>query len=243
MPQQSPQNASSASAPRFRQIVNHLRDEIVTGRLPEHAALPSERTVAERHGVSRMTARRALEAIEAEGLVYSEDRKGRFVSPRRLNYNVSSMANFITDAEAEGHHVEIEPVHSAKIRADAQLAGILSVDTGDALIKTARLFRNQGHATFLETEHVVIERAARLLGGAEPLTDQRYSPLGHGADISIRMRALQPDEAGLLGLAPHQAGIELEHLVRDEAGVPFCFSRQIWRGELAQFSAKSIVNR
>lgn len=243
MSQQSLQKVPAGHAPRFRQIVDHLRDEILAGKLPEHAALPSERVVAERHGVSRMTARRALEAVEAEGLVYSEERKGRFVSPERLNYSVSSMANFIADAEADGAELEIEPVHSRETPADANLADILSVRPGEALLETARLFRNRGHATFLETEFVVIAHARRLLGTDAALSEERFSPYGHSADISIRMRALLPDDAALLGLAPHQAGIELDHLVRDEAGVPFCFSRQIWRGELARFKAQAIVNR
>lgn len=232
--------------PRFRQIVDHLRCEILDGCLPEHAALPSERVVAERHGVSRMTARRALAAVEAAGLAYSVKRRGRFVSPQRLNYNVSSMANFVEDAEADGIDLEIELIDSKRAGADARLSGILSVPTGEPLIENNRLFRNRGHVIFLETEFVIASRCKELLGHdlREPASrpDQRCSPLGHSADIVIRMRALQADEAALLGLAPHQSGIEQEQVIRDEEGSAFCYSRQIWRGELAQFSAQAIVN-
>lgn len=250
MPQSSTQKApenATARAPRFRQIVDHLRNEIVDGSLPEHTALPSERAVAERHSVSRMTARRALEAVEAEGLAYSEERKGRFVSPQRLNYNISSMANFVADAEAEGIDLEIELIDRKQTGADAKLAGVLSVPIGEVLHQYTRLFRNRGHATFLETEFVIAKRCRDFLGHdlLHPMAvlEQRYSPLGHSADIVIRMRALELDEAALLGLLPHQAGIEQEQVVRDEAGEPFCYCRQIWRGELAQFSAQAIVNR
>ena len=243
----SPSPSPAAAAPRFRQIIDHLRRSIVAGRLPAHAALPSERVVAEQHGVSRMTARRALEAMEAEGLAYSEGRKGRFVSPKRLSYPISSMDNYVADANAAGIDLEIEIIAHRLTRADAQLAGLLNVPIGEALDETTRLFSNQGHATFLETEFIPERRRAELLGtgdvdSAAPL-EQRYSPLGHDADIVVRMRALNEDEASLLGLAPYQAGIELEQLVHDEAGAPYCFSRQIWRGELAEFSAKAIVNR
>ena len=73
------------------------------------------------------------------------------------------------------------------------------------------------------------------------MSEQRYSPFGHTADIVIRMRALYPDEADLLGVMPYQAGIEQEQLVRDLSGDAFCFCRQIWRGEMAQFSARAIL--
>lgn len=246
MPKKSARQASSP--PLFRQIVDDLKTRIVGGNLAEHAALPSERVVAEQHNVSRMTARRALEAVEAEGLAYSKDRKGRFVSPKRLDYDVSSMANFISGAAEKGIEIEMELLESRRIRAGDKLAEILSVPAGASLYENTRLFRRDGHTTFLEIETVVAERCSDLLIDATPrqmkrLQEQRFSPLGHTADIVIRMHALDPDEAGLLGLMPYQAGIEQEQLVRDQSGIPFCFCRQIWRGELAQFSAQAILKK
>jgi GntR family transcriptional regulator len=238
--------SKASSQPLFRQIVDDLKVSIAAGDLAEHAALPSERAVAERHGVSRMTARRALEAVVAEGLAYSKDRKGRFVSPKRLDYDVSSMENFISRAAAKGIEIEMELLQSAQIRADQNIAGILSIPFGTELFKNKRMFCRGGHATFLETETVVAQRCAEMLGNNfgqldKQLQQHRYSPLGHTADITIRMRALTPNEADLLGVMPYQTGIEQEQLVRDKFGDAFCFCRQIWRGEMAQFSARAIL--
>ncbi len=234
----------SASASLFQRIVNDLRGKIVEGDLPEHTALPSERVVAELHGVSRMTARRALEAIEASGLAYSQDRKGRFVSPKRLNYNVGRMVDFIEDAALEGIEIEEKLLDSKQSVANDMMAKTLSIPVGTPLFENTRLFLREGHATFFETEIVIAQRCADLLKDTAPeyLQEQRYSPLGHTADIVIRMCALDPEEAELLGLVPYQAGIEQEQLVRDISGKAFCFSRQIWRGEMAQFSAKTVLD-
>lgn len=232
--------------PLFRQIVDELKDTIIQGNLAEHSALPSERVVAEQHNVSRMTARRALEAVEAEGLAYSKDRKGRFVSPKRLDYDVTSMENFISGAAAKGIEIEMELLKNREIPAGEKLAGFLSVSTDTLVYENTRLFRRDGHTTFLEIESVISDRCAGLLLNAEhqpvePMQEYRYSPLGHTADIVIRMYALKPDEAELLDLMPYQAAIEQEQLVRDHSGSPICFSRQIWRGELAQFSAQALI--
>ncbi len=236
----------SATAPLFRQIVDDLKRMIVDSELREHMALPSERAVAESHNVSRMTARRALEAVEAEGLAYSKDRKGRFVSPNRLDYDVGSMANFISGAAAKGIAIEMELLQSVQIEAGFEMAEILSVPVGTQLYENTRLFRREGHATFLETETVIAYRCAEFLPNVEPwnteyLQHQRYSPLGYTADIVIRMRTLSPDEAEFLGVMPYQPGIEQEQMVRDTLGFAICFSRQIWRGEMAQFSARAII--
>lgn len=236
----------TSSSPLFRQIVDELKNTIIDDKLAEHAALPSERMVAEHHNVSRMTARRALEAVEAEGLAYSVDRKGRFVSPKRLDYDVTSMANFISGAANRGIEIEMELLESREIRVGKKHATTLSVPVGTAVYENTRLFRRDGHTAFLEIETVIAERCANLLPDAtveqlKTLQQHRYSPLGHTADIVIRMHALNPSEAEILGLMPYQAAIEQEQLVRDQSGDPLCFCRQIWRGELAQFSAQALI--
>jgi DNA-binding GntR family transcriptional regulator len=223
----------------FRQIVDDLKRMIDEGNLPDHAALPSERAVAEQHDVSRMTARRALEAIEAEGLAYSKDRQGRFVSPKRMNYNVNSLENFIVDAAHQGIEVDMQVIRSEGVAATAEMATRLGIAEGDALVQTTRLFRREDHAMFLETETVISDRFLGFQAGAPEV--QRYSTLGHMADITIRMRALEPEEAVPLGLMPYQAGIEQEQMVRNADGILFCHVRQIWRGELAQFSARAVL--
>jgi len=234
--------------PLYRQIVNDLKRKIIDGELPEHSPLPSERTVATLHSVSRMTARRALEAIEAEGLAYSKDRTGRFVSPKRLDYNVSSMESFIAGAAKKGIQIEMELLESKQSVARAEHAKVLCVPVGTALFENTRLFRRQGHATFLETETIIAARCTGLLPDTAPQTvefqqKQRYAALGHTADIVIRMRALDPVESEKLGLMPYQPGIEQEQLVRDRSGEVFCHCCQIWRGEIAQFSARAILNQ
>lgn len=231
--------SNTSSAPVFRQIVDDLKQLICEGDLPEHTALPSERVVAEQHEVSRMTARRALEAIEAEGLAYSKDRQGRFVSPKRMSYNVNSLENFITDAAAQGIAVEARLMRSQAREAEAELSRFLGIQPREPVVETTRLFLREGHAMFVETETVILARCDGL--AAAPPDQQRYSTLGHMADITIRMRALEPDEAAPLGLMPYQAGIEQEQKVRDADGQLFCHVSQIWRGELAQFSARAIL--
>ncbi|MCP5089124.1 MAG: GntR family transcriptional regulator [Rhodobacteraceae bacterium] len=239
--------STKTRSPRFRQIVDCLRAPILEGALPAHAALPSERGVAREYNVSRMTARRALEAIEAEGLAYSEDRRGRFVSPQRLKYDVSKMISLAAVSQASGTKLEIEVIEAKEIKADAQLAKSLSVNMGEALYGYTRLFRSNGHAIFIETEWVVASQFPDLLNhdlrqSTTRLLEQNYNTYAHSGDILIRMRAVLADESKLLGLTPNHPGIELEQVICDDAGRPFCIGRQIWRGELAEFSARAIVN-
>ncbi len=241
-------NETVTNLPLFRQIVDHLKKQIVDGSLAEHEGLPSERTIAEQHSVSRMTAHKALEAIEAEGLAYSEDRRGRFVSPPRINYNVNSMASFVTDAKRQGVEIEVELIADKKAIADAKLATSLFIAEGSPLFERTRLFSSSGHTIFFETEFIAPElcpelRKPGIRSGSEKLLGERYGTLGHTADIVVRMAPIQPSDAAFLGVTAWQVGIEQEQIVRKKDGTAFCFVRQVWRGELVQFSAQAIENR
>ncbi|MEU4821834.1 winged helix-turn-helix domain-containing protein [Actinomadura sp. NPDC023710] len=65
---------------RTEHIAAKLRHQIESGRFQAGDALPSEKELARRHGVSRSTARTALITLEAAGLVACVHGKGRYVS-------------------------------------------------------------------------------------------------------------------------------------------------------------------
>ncbi|MGD7706387.1 GntR family transcriptional regulator [Microlunatus sp. Y2014] len=70
-----------SSAPIYEQIRVQLASQILDGRLPANAPLPSIRTVARELGISVITVRKAWELLEAEDLIYTRAGKGAFVAP------------------------------------------------------------------------------------------------------------------------------------------------------------------
>ena len=239
---------NTSAAPQYRQIVNAIRKDISTGVLKEHAPLPSERMIAERQKVSRMTARRALEALELEGLVYSEQRRGRFVSPPRLTYDISRMVSLAAHPQECGNNLEIEVISSATTDADDHCASLLGILPGTKLYEYTRLFRMKGHSIFVETEFVVASVCPNFLdhdlrqSTMKLLEDHHNVRTRHG-DVKIRMRGMTAIEAHWLGLQENHAGIELEQRVYDTDNKSFCLGYQMWRGELAEFSARAIVHQ
>jgi DNA-binding GntR family transcriptional regulator len=68
--------------PRYRQIAAELREAMEAGLLTPGSALPSETELIAAHGVSRATVRRALAALESDGLITTHPGKGRYVRRR-----------------------------------------------------------------------------------------------------------------------------------------------------------------
>jgi GntR family transcriptional regulator len=65
--------------PLYVQVAALLRADIASGRLAKDDPLPSESYLQQAHGVSRVTARRAVGILRDEGLVYTLPQRGTFV--------------------------------------------------------------------------------------------------------------------------------------------------------------------
>jgi GntR family transcriptional regulator / MocR family aminotransferase len=66
--------------PLYRQVVQFLRGEILSGALPPETRLPSTRELTESLGASRVVVRNAYAELEADGLVYARAGGGTFVA-------------------------------------------------------------------------------------------------------------------------------------------------------------------
>lgn len=70
----------------YEQIVNQLKNAIVTGELRAGQALPSIRSLAAELQVSVITTKRAYEELEKEGLLRSKAGKGFYVCEYNTDY-------------------------------------------------------------------------------------------------------------------------------------------------------------
>jgi GntR family transcriptional regulator len=70
----------AAPGPLYQQIVDGVKREVATGRLPPGTALPSFRALAESLLVSLITVKRAYEELEREGIVRCHQGLGTFVA-------------------------------------------------------------------------------------------------------------------------------------------------------------------
>ncbi len=72
--------AATVSKPRYRQLADDLRAEILGGTMPTDA-FPTESVLCARYNVSRFTVREALRALQGEGLIHRRRGSGTVVRP------------------------------------------------------------------------------------------------------------------------------------------------------------------
>lgn len=68
-----------AAVPPYRQIAAILRRRITAGKYPPHSRIPTESELVEEFEVARSTARRAVEVLREERLIYTVPSRGSYV--------------------------------------------------------------------------------------------------------------------------------------------------------------------
>ena len=73
---------SPAQGPRYLQLRRRIEEGIAEGHLPPHSPLPPERELASLTGLSRVTVRKATQAMVEDGLITQRQGSGSFVAPQ-----------------------------------------------------------------------------------------------------------------------------------------------------------------
>ncbi|MCL2899575.1 FadR/GntR family transcriptional regulator [Brenneria tiliae] len=104
--------------------LERLRELLSESAIEPNGKLPTERTLSERWGVGRREVRRALEVVEAEGLIWRKQGAGTFLGPKPDNWsrhaaNLVEGTNFMEIMEVR---LRIEPqlAQLAALRAKPQ---------------------------------------------------------------------------------------------------------------------------
>jgi GntR family transcriptional regulator len=87
--------------PLYLQVRRGLSQAIQEGRFKPEEALPSERDLAGFLGVSRVTARKALDALSREGIVVRRHGSGNYIAPK-LEQPLSRLTSFTEELRQRG---------------------------------------------------------------------------------------------------------------------------------------------
>jgi DNA-binding GntR family transcriptional regulator len=134
--------------PPYLQVVNKIRDDVLSGRLAEGDAVPSARKIASEWGIAIATATKALNTLRAEGLVRGVPGVGTVVATRS-NLAHSALARS-TAVRRTGRIYP--PNHYARITsvefetASEQVALALGIDIGAGVISRRRTTYDENDA-------------------------------------------------------------------------------------------------
>lgn len=223
--------------PAYVQLRDRLRAAIVAGTWPVGHALPSERDLAAALGLSRMTVRRSLEELVAEGLLEGRQGAGTFVRGRRLEQTVDRVIGFTDEARLLGFVPGSRTLEARPVEADRELARALGCQAGARVLRVARIRTADGAPLALQVAYLrpdmasLDQEALERNGSLYRTIAAAYGVVPHRARQTITARLPTRDERGLLEIGVHDPVLALERTTLDTRGEPFEHVRSAYRGD------------
>lgn len=223
--------------PAYLQLSQALERAIGEGTLVPGHALPSERELAQRLGLSRMTVRRAFEELERGGLVEQRQGSGTYVRGQPLEQVLDRLLGFTDEARGLGFRPAAVLLGSGTVPAEREVARALGLEPGATVLRVTRLRTADGAPLAVQVAHLAphvaglpleeLERSGSLYRSLE----SRYGVRPARARQSVGARLPTSKECRLLQIPQEVPVLELERTTYAEDGRAFEFVRSAYRGD------------
>jgi GntR family transcriptional regulator len=224
----------SGRSPKGTQLRSILEELI--GTLRPGDPLPSERELAERYDLARMTVRAEITRLAGEGLVERVQGRGTFVAEPRVA-QAAALSSFTEDMKARGLMAGSRVLGQETMPADAIVARGLDVELGTPVVRLRRVRTADGDPMAVEEAFLDATRFAGLadaeLEGAS-LFDVLESTFGvrfPAADQRVVAIEIVGEDANLLHVAPGRAGLKFHTILLDEDERPLAYAWSLFRGD------------
>jgi GntR family transcriptional regulator len=228
LPRRLPRGAPKGQA--LRAILEEL-----LAALPPGAALPSERELADRYGLARMTVRNEVERLTAEGSVYRLHGRGTFVAEPRIA-QAGAFSSFTEDMVARGMTPGSAITSCEVIVADGFLAATLEVKPGDDCFRLDRVRIADGQPMAIEQAYLPlapfegIQRVDFADASLFEVLGRFGVELGEAQQRVVAV-SIEADEAPLLGVPEGAAGLRFHTVARSRDGTPVYYAISLYRGD------------
>lgn len=231
----APEPAPEVSSPkraRYEHIASVLSEQILSELRPGDY-LDAEPVLADRFGVNRHTIRRAIDELEADGLVWRQQGRGTLVLQPPLDYQIHSQTRFTETVTSLGHEARSIVVGRRLTTATDGVAKWLKLDPQTPLVQLDALRLVNDQPVLLTThflpsdpfEPIYLEYDGGSLHG---LLRERFAVKLQRMESLITARLPQDEDAMALRLSPRQPVLRVKSLnvnVETQQPVEYVISR------------------
>lgn len=146
----------NSPVPIYHQLEEFIKEQIEKGLLKEEDAIPSERELAERFEISRMTVRQAINNLVSDGYLQRKKGRGTFVTKKKVEQELQGMTSFTEDMLSRGMHPSNKLLSFEIIPADIKTAQDLKINETGQVYKIKRIRLADGSPMALETAYIPV---------------------------------------------------------------------------------------
>ena len=224
----------------WRQIEEQISDDIASGMIAPGSRLPTEHDLAEWFNVNRHTVRRAMKALEQEGLIRIEQGRGTFVHEHVIDYPVRRRTRFTENIMAQRRQPGGWVLLSERVKASPDVAEALELDEG-ALVSLIRTIGEADGRPISVADHFFC--AERFPGMIEAFEESRsiskvlaqFGVADFFRKITrVTTRMPDADESQLLSQPPNRPVLVAESINVDTDGRPIEYGLTRFAGDRVQ---------
>lgn len=153
----------SHTRPKFETIVHFARRRIRSGTWMPGDRAPSENELSERFGVSRMTARRALDQLARAGDIVRRRGAGSFIADDSVRSSFLVIRNIADEVTDNGQRYSSRVVRHCALPCDAEVAAALELARGAIVYHSLIAHLADDEAVQLEYRYVRPDAAPQYL--------------------------------------------------------------------------------
>jgi GntR family transcriptional regulator len=239
--------AQQRRIPVYRQIEQHIRDLINSPDYGPGDRVPSERVLAETLGANRMTVRKAIDGLVAQGLLERHSTSGTRIRLPRVTRPTDARTSLgITRLiQSSGGTPGNKLLHFQEQQASGRIAERLGLKEGAPITVVRRLWTVDAVPFCIETSHLPTERVPDL--AAEDLTAgqslyallrSRYGIAVEGRERMISVATCTEMESRLLDLPQDSPCLLLRLVVADQQGRPVEYMASVNHPRLVVFKTE-----
>ncbi len=241
--------ASAIQAPRYHQVYVRLRSWVRDGSYASGSQIPTEPELCKLFGVSRITIRKAISELVAEGWLLRHQGKGTFVSlgasRPAATLDLSEARHRVADIAAS---TQVRDLTVAEVLPDEETQATLDLAPGERVQRAIHVRVHRGVPLALITTYVPLEIAGRI--GRRDMTRQpMFELLGRAgvqvdsAEQWIGATLAGVEAAGALSIDVGAPLLRLTRVVRDVRGTPVERVVALYRADAYQYQMRLRAGR
>lgn len=244
----APDVSLAAGLPAYQQIEQWLTELMTAGTLTPGERLPKEADLASALGVSRMTLRQALSALEARGVVERIPGRsgGTFIVEPTIECDITGLAGFTEQLRRGQVRASARVVSADRLPAPVKVAKALDVARDSDVYELVRVRRANGVPLALERSYLPSALFPGLLD--KRLTGSLYARMARDYDLAPQtaIEYLEPfvadaEVADLLGVAVGSALLRIERTAASAAGQPIEYASDLFRPDRIRITVRTVA--
>ncbi len=244
----APDISSAAGLPAYQQIEQWLTELMTGGTLTPGDKLPKEADLASALGVSRMTLRQALAALESRGVVERIPGRsgGTFIVEPTIECDITGLAGFTEQLRRGQVRASARVVSAGHQPASAKVSRALEIARDSDVLEIVRVRRANGQPLALERSYLPAELFPGLL--EKRLTGSLYARMARDYNLAPQAATeyLEPyvapeSVAALLDVPAGSALLRIERTAASASGQPIEYASDLFRPDRIRIMVRTVA--